>query len=72
MCVQNLKSLALSISGITGVAEKCWQLLDTPTLPFLQNLTPATSNNVTTANDDKKRDGREGGTTNYEQLVNSK
>jgi len=39
MCKQNLKSVALPVPEIIGGTEKNGQSLDTPTLPFLQNIT---------------------------------
>jgi len=38
MCVQNLKFVALHVPEITGVLKIFGQSLDTPTLPFLQNV----------------------------------
>ena len=38
MFVQNLKSIALAVPEVIGLAEKFGQPLDTPTLPFLQNI----------------------------------
>jgi len=37
MFLQNLKYVALPVPEITGGTQKIGQLLDTPTLPFLQN-----------------------------------
>ena len=37
MCVQNLKFVALPVPEIIGGTQKNWAVLDTPTLPFLQN-----------------------------------
>ena len=38
MCMQNLKSVAFPVPEIIGVPKKFGESLDTPTLPFLQNL----------------------------------
>jgi len=37
MFLQNLKSVALSVPQIIGGTPKIWTVLDTPSLPFLQN-----------------------------------
>ena len=37
-CVQNLKFIALPVPQIMGGMQKIGQSLDTPTLPFLQNI----------------------------------